>query len=250
MSMKNTRTKLSELKAYEKREKKRSFFGSLFKFQPKMPENKSSVRLKGIYPKRDEPLPTISSSVRQRQSSESDIYEEIQLPHGINSGSESESGKNKKNNFLAKAKFLPTIKNFEESSDEKVEGDEEANNSIEKKEPLSQNNSTIENSNYHTLVFKKSEEKAEIERQSQTKSQDNSSKSEVNNEVDNDTTQKPQTEVVLNNLKKFDAMIKSQNGNNFTRNRSKSLHPNFNSSPLFIPPKSEDKHVSCKLILL
>ena len=78
--MKKNATSLRELKAQEC-DKKKPFF-SFFNSLPKVKENKKSVRLKGFFPKLDEPpIITISSTVKNGNSSQfpEDIYEEIHI---------------------------------------------------------------------------------------------------------------------------------------------------------------------------
>jgi len=230
-TIKKNACSLRELKASEK-VKKKSFF-SFFNTQPKIHENNSSVKLKGIYPKIDNELAidTISASVsKPSQMSESDIYEEIHIEC---SESENESVKNlspmkshdsKMQNYNRES----SDEEDEEEDDDKIEEDDfmESTKRIHNEEQMktiqvNQNNQPQKGPliiHYEALKLKNTDEKP----------------TSLTNRANNNYVKETHQE----NKLKFESMLKDlkeENGGKF-RARSKSLHPNFN-------PVNSDQHV-------
>jgi hypothetical protein len=123
---------LRELKASET-QKKKSFFGFL-STKPKISENTSNVKLKGIYPRKghESKLNTISGSVSVAKPPpiSEDIYEEIHIEVS-ESDEENDSVKNLESKpKLSSIKSPPRHYN-KESSGEEEENNQESNDSIE-----------------------------------------------------------------------------------------------------------------------
>lgn len=225
---KKNATSLRELKA-SGNSKKKSFF-SFLNTQPKFRENnKSNVKLKGFYPKKDgeSTINTISASVsgekKLHQNSDNDIYEEIHIECS-ESDQENESVKNletKKSPILSKKTY-----NRESSDDEEEEDEEnqiEENDSTEsiktfqnqEQTKVNQTNQIIQPAKIPVIHY----DSLKFEEINQNPPSSNS-KAVNNNEKDLHQENKLKFESILNDLK---------GGNNGQfRARSKSLHPNFN----------------------